>query len=81
VLTHAQDADVVALSDAGGKIRVTLRNPFDEGTTLPHAMALASIYSNQTNPATLAAQISPQQISAWAPASPVRRQLSRQRPR
>jgi Flp pilus assembly protein CpaB len=56
VLTPEQDADVVALSDAGGKIRVTLRNPFDKGTTLPHAMALTSIYSNQTNPATLVAQ-------------------------
>jgi Flp pilus assembly protein CpaB len=70
VLTHAQDADVVALSDAGGKIRVTLRNPFDPGTTLPHAMALASIYSNQTNPASLAGQISPAPASPAAPASP-----------
>jgi Flp pilus assembly protein CpaB len=48
VLTHAQDADVVALSDAGGKIRVTLRNPFDGGTTQPHAMALAAVFSNIT---------------------------------
>jgi pilus assembly protein CpaB len=62
VLTHAQDADVVALSDAGGKIRATLRNPFDEGTTQPHAMALASVYSNQTNPAALRTQISSAQI-------------------
>jgi Flp pilus assembly protein CpaB len=64
VLTRAQDADVVALSDAGGKIRVTLRNPFDEGTTLPHAMALSSIYSNQTNPAALSAQLVAAQLSA-----------------
>ncbi|MGA2215047.1 MAG: Flp pilus assembly protein CpaB [Bryobacteraceae bacterium] len=63
VLTHAQDADAVALSDAGGKIRVTLRNPFDDGVTAPHAMALASIYSNQTNPAALAAQLLSAQIS------------------
>jgi Flp pilus assembly protein CpaB len=73
VLTHAQDADVVALSDAGGKIRVTLRNPFDGGTTQPHAMALAAVFSNQTNPSALAAQISPEPISpeqASATASP-----------
>lgn len=74
VLAPAEDADVVALSDAGGKIRVTLRNPFDQGTTLPHAMALASIYSNQTNPAALrsqvsSAQISRQQASSTEPAS------------
>jgi Flp pilus assembly protein CpaB len=74
VLTHAQDADVVALSDAGGKIRVTLRNPFDDGTTVSHALALASVFSNQTNPAALRDQMSPAQISpgpasSTAPAS------------
>jgi hypothetical protein len=63
VLAPAQDADVVALADAGGKVRVTLRNPFDEGTTLPHAMGLASIYSNQTNPAALRSQVSAGQTS------------------
>jgi len=47
VLTHAQDADVVALSDAGGKVRVALRNPFDEATTAHRAMALAAVFSNQ----------------------------------
>jgi Flp pilus assembly protein CpaB len=56
VLTHAQDADVVALADAGGKMRVTLRNPFDAGTTTQRAMALASVFSNQTTPAALAEQ-------------------------
>jgi Flp pilus assembly protein CpaB len=74
VLTHAQDADVVALSDAGGKIRVTLRNPFDQGTTQPHAMALAAVFSNQTSQAALTAQISsaqtsPAQASPTVPAS------------
>jgi Flp pilus assembly protein CpaB len=64
VLTQAQDADVVALSDAGGKIRVTLRNPFDSGTTQPHAMALAAVFSNQTSPSALAAKISPAQTSS-----------------
>lgn len=47
VLTHAQDADVVALSDAGGKIRVTLRNPLDAGATAHRSMALSSVFSNQ----------------------------------
>ncbi len=69
VLTHAQDADVVALSDAGAKIRVTLRNPFDQGTTLPHAMALASVFSNQTSSATLAPQGSLTEPSQTAPVS------------
>jgi pilus assembly protein CpaB len=71
VLTPSRDADVVALSDAGGKLRVALRNPFDEGTTLPHAMALASIYSNQTNPAALAAQPSAAQAAeSGSPSEP-----------
>ncbi len=56
VLTHAQDADVVALADAGGKIRVALRNPFDTGTTAQRAMALASLFSNQTPLTARAAQ-------------------------
>jgi Flp pilus assembly protein CpaB len=45
VLTRAQDADLVALSDAGSKIRVALRNPLDEETMPRHSMALASVFS------------------------------------
>jgi hypothetical protein len=55
-LTHAQDSDLVALADAGGKIRVALRNPFDEGTSAHHAMALPSIFSNQAKLAPPAGQ-------------------------
>jgi pilus assembly protein CpaB len=55
ILTKAQDADVVALADAGGKMRVTLRNPFDQGASAHRAMALASVFSNQTTQAELAA--------------------------
>jgi pilus assembly protein CpaB len=49
VLTHAQDADVVALADAGGKIRVALRNPFDEGIIQHRALGLSAVFSNQTS--------------------------------
>ena len=48
VLTPAEDSDSVALADAGSKIRVALRNPFDEGKTTHHVMALASVFSNPT---------------------------------
>jgi Flp pilus assembly protein CpaB len=48
VLTPAEDSDAVALADAGSKIRVALRNPFDEGKTTHHAIALASVFSNPT---------------------------------
>ena len=67
VLTHAQDADVVALADAGGKIRVALRNPFDEATTTHHAMGLASVFSNQSAPAwsTTAANAAGAKLDAW----------------
>jgi len=47
VLTQARDEDLLALSDAGGKIRVTLRNPFDEGVTMHHDMTFASVFSSQ----------------------------------
>jgi len=45
VLIPAQDTDLVALADAGSRIRVALRNPKDEGTTSPHSMVLASVFS------------------------------------
>jgi pilus assembly protein CpaB len=41
VLTKAQDADGVAFADAGAKIRVTLRNPFDDGTVTHRSTANA----------------------------------------
>jgi pilus assembly protein CpaB len=67
VLTHAQDADVVALSDAGAKIRVALRNPLDEATTTHRAMALASVFSNQATLAEQALQVtsSARRTDAW----------------
>jgi len=58
VLTKAQDADVVALADAGGKMRVTLRNPFDQGMSAHRAMALASFFSSQATQAELGAPAS-----------------------
>ena len=48
VLTPAEDSDSVALADAGSKIRVALRNPFDEGKTTHHVVALTSVFSNPT---------------------------------
>jgi Flp pilus assembly protein CpaB len=46
VLIRAQDADMVALADAGSKIRVSLRNPLDEATTPRHSLALAALFSS-----------------------------------
>jgi pilus assembly protein CpaB len=53
VLTRAQDADLVALADAGSRIRVALRNPLDKETTPRRSMALASVFSraNLASPA------------------------------
>jgi Flp pilus assembly protein CpaB len=45
VLTRAADTDMLALADAGTRIRVTLRNPVDEGTTPRHSVALAALFS------------------------------------
>ncbi len=50
VLIRAQDADMVALADAGSKIRVSLRNPLDEATTPRHPLALAALFSSNGKP-------------------------------
>jgi pilus assembly protein CpaB len=45
VLTRALDTDMLALADAGTRVRVTLRNPMDEGTTPRRSIALAALFS------------------------------------
>ena len=44
VLTHAQDADLIALADSGARIRLALRNPLDEATLPRRSMALVSVF-------------------------------------
>lgn len=48
VLVPAQYADLIALADSGARLRVTLRNPLDEGTAPRHALGLASVFSGTT---------------------------------
>src|SRR5580698_9876265 len=50
VLIKAQDTDMVALADAGSRIRVALRNPSDHGTTPRHPLALAALFSASNRP-------------------------------
>lgn len=45
VLIRAQEADRVALADAGSRIRVALRNPLDEEKTPHHSLQLAALFS------------------------------------
>ena len=45
VLIKARDTDMVALADAGSRIRVALRNPSDQETTPRHSLALAALFS------------------------------------
>jgi Flp pilus assembly protein CpaB len=45
VLIRAQDTDMVALADAGSRIRVALRNPLDQETTPRHSLTLAALFS------------------------------------
>jgi Flp pilus assembly protein CpaB len=45
VLLRAQDTDMVALADAGARIRVALRNPMDEETRLHHSLTLGGLFS------------------------------------
>jgi Flp pilus assembly protein CpaB len=44
-LIPARDTDLVALADAGSRIRVALRNPLDGGTTPRRSLALAALFS------------------------------------
>jgi Flp pilus assembly protein CpaB len=52
VLIRAQDTDMVALADAGSRIRVALRNPSDQETTPRHSLALAALFSGSNRPDT-----------------------------
>ena len=44
VLTRPEDADVLALADSGGRIRLSLRNPLDTGTAPRRALTLGSLF-------------------------------------
>jgi Flp pilus assembly protein CpaB len=48
LLVPAQYADLIALADSGAKLRITLRNPLDEGTAPRHALGLASVFNSAT---------------------------------
>jgi Flp pilus assembly protein CpaB len=45
VLLRAQDTDMVALADAGARIRVALRNPMDEETKPHRSVTLGGVFS------------------------------------
>lgn len=45
VLVRAQDADVVALADAGSHMRVTLRNPLDEETAQHRVVSMSTLFA------------------------------------
>ena len=45
VLTRPEDADVLALADSGGRIRLSLRNPLDSGTAPGRALLLGSVFN------------------------------------
>jgi Flp pilus assembly protein CpaB len=53
VLIKARDTDMVALADAGSRIRVALRNPSDQETTPRHSVALAALFSASNKPDTV----------------------------
>jgi Flp pilus assembly protein CpaB len=44
LLARAQDVDLIAVADSGARIRLSLRNPLDEGVGPRHALALASVF-------------------------------------
>jgi Flp pilus assembly protein CpaB len=50
VLIRAQDTDMVALADAGSRIRLALRNPLDQEVTPHHSLGLAVLFSGSGKP-------------------------------
>jgi Flp pilus assembly protein CpaB len=46
VLVRAKDADMVALADAGSRIRIALRNPEDQELAPHRAVSLAALFSS-----------------------------------
>jgi Flp pilus assembly protein CpaB len=75
VLLRAQDSDMVALADAGSRIRLALRNPMDQETTPRHALTLSALFSGRnepeadgpetTRPATAASWNHPIRLHVW----------------
>lgn len=45
MLVPEQYADLIALADAGARIRITLRNPLDDGTSPRRSLGLATVFS------------------------------------
>jgi pilus assembly protein CpaB len=56
MLVPAQYADLIALADAGARIRITLRNPLDEATAPRHALGLAAVFNSTPVPEAQRAQ-------------------------
>jgi Flp pilus assembly protein CpaB len=48
VLLRAQDSDMVALADAGSRIRLALRNPTDQEATPRHSLTLSALFSGKS---------------------------------
>jgi Flp pilus assembly protein CpaB len=63
VLTRAQDEDLIALADSGARIRLTLRNPLDDGIVPRRSMALASIFASNSGAVDTTAETKPSQPS------------------
>ena len=57
VLVQAQDTDTLALADAGSRIRLSLRNHLDGGTTPRQTLALAALFSSASQPGTDAPEV------------------------
>ncbi|HEV8039612.1 MAG TPA: Flp pilus assembly protein CpaB [Bryobacteraceae bacterium] len=60
LLVPVQYADIVALADTGARLRVTVRNPLDEGSGTRHVLGLAAVFNS-------AAVSEPQRAQTQAP--------------
>jgi Flp pilus assembly protein CpaB len=50
VLLRSEDSDMVALADAGSRIRLALRNPLDQETTPRRSLTLSTLFSGRNEP-------------------------------
>jgi Flp pilus assembly protein CpaB len=67
VLVPAQYADIVALADTGARLRITVRNPLDEGTAPKHALGLAAVFNSVAASEPQRAERAPTEASGSGP--------------
>ena len=68
LLAQPRDADLVALADTGGRVRLLLRNPVDGATAITHPASLPGLFSDTGAERAQTAHAGPAPVSSTAAA-------------